>query len=145
MQGMGPNTVFVLFWQLHPLLLQIASCLLKPLYWFNTVTWTALALLVWFFFFFFFGLFRAVPATCGGSQVRGPIGATAAGLYRSCWPIPQPQQCGIRVAFGTYATAHRIARSLSHWARPGIHPTSSCILVGFITCWAMTWTYCFIF
>ena len=30
---------------------------------------------------FFFLLFRAVPVAYGGSQARGPIGATAAGLY----------------------------------------------------------------
>ena len=29
------------------------------------------------FFFFFFGLFRATPATYGGSQARGPIGVAA--------------------------------------------------------------------
>ena len=28
-------------------------------------------------------LFRAAPAACGGSQARGPIGATAAGLHQS--------------------------------------------------------------
>ena len=31
--------------------------------------------------FFFFGLFRATPATYGGSQARDCIGAEAAGLY----------------------------------------------------------------
>ena len=36
------------------------------------------------FFFFFFGLFRAAPMTYGGSQARGLIGATAAGLHHSC-------------------------------------------------------------
>ena len=33
--------------------------------------------------FFFFGLFRATPTVYGGSQARGPIGATAAGLHHS--------------------------------------------------------------
>ena len=32
-----------------------------------------------------------------------------------------------------YTTAHSNARSLTHWARPGIKPASSWILVGFIT------------
>ena len=32
---------------------------------------------------FIFLLFRAVPAACGGSQARGQIGATAAGLHHS--------------------------------------------------------------
>ena len=37
-------------------------------------------------FFFFFGLFaisRAAPMAYGGSQARGRIGATAAGLHQS--------------------------------------------------------------
>ena len=29
-------------------------------------------------------LFRATPEACGGSQVRGPIGAAAARLHHSC-------------------------------------------------------------
>ena len=36
-----------------------------------------------FFFFFFFGLFRAAFMAYGGSQARGPMGATAAGLHHS--------------------------------------------------------------
>ena len=36
-----------------------------------------------FFFFFFFLLFRAASTTYGGSQARGPIGATAAHLCHS--------------------------------------------------------------
>ena len=34
-------------------------------------------------FFFFFGLFRTVPAACGGSQARGRIRAIAANLHQS--------------------------------------------------------------
>ena len=33
-----------------------------------------------FFFLFFWG---GAPVACGGSQARGPIGATAAGLYNN--------------------------------------------------------------
>jgi len=51
----------------------------------------------------------------------------------SCCPAPQPQQCWIRAASATYTTAHSNARSLTHWARPGIKPTSSWIRVRFIT------------
>ena len=38
-----------------------------------------------FFIFisFYFLLFRAAPAAYGGSQARGPVGATAAGLCHS--------------------------------------------------------------
>ena len=33
----------------------------------------------------------------------------------------------------TYITVHSDARSLAHWASPGMEPTSSWILVGFVT------------
>ena len=43
------------------------------------------SLFVYLFFclFVYFLLFRAAPAACGGSQARGPIRATAAGLRHS--------------------------------------------------------------
>ena len=76
-------------------------------------------------YFFLFCLFRIVPMAYGGSQSEG-----------SNRPMPQPQQCGIRTTSVTYTTAHDNAGSLTHWARPGIEPTSSWILGGFINCWA---------
>ena len=39
-----------------------------------------------------------------------------------------------------YTTTHGNTRSLTHWARPGIEPASSWILVGFVNCWAMEGT-----
>ena len=75
---------------------------------------------------FFFLLFRATPTAYGGSQARGQIGAAAAGL-------PQPQQLRIQAVSVTYTTAHGNAGSLTHWARPGIKPAPSWMLVGFIT------------
>ena len=51
----------------------------------------------------------------------------------SCWPTPQPQQLQIRAASVIYTTALGSAGSLTHWARSGIKPMSSWILVGFIT------------
>ena len=53
------------------------------------------------------------------------------------WPMPQPQQQGIRATSAIYTMSHSNTRSLNHWARPGIKPASSCILIGFINCWAM--------
>ena len=53
------------------------------------------------------------------------------GLYP--WPTPQPQQHQIRAASVTYTTAHGNAVSLIHWARPGIKPVSSWILVRFVS------------
>ena len=64
-----------------------------------------------FFFFFFCLLFRAAPMAYGGSQARSPIRATAAGLHYS----------------------HGNARSLTHWVRPRIEPSSSWFLVGFVS------------
>ena len=51
----------------------------------------------------------------------------------SCRPILQPEQLRIQAAFVTYTTVHSNARSLTHWARPGIKPTSSWMLAGFIS------------
>ena len=69
----------------------------------------------------------ATSTVCGGSQARG--------LNRSCscQPTPEPQQLGIRAVSAAYTTAHGNARSLTHWTRPGIEPTTSWYLVGFIS------------
>ena len=58
---------------------------------------------------FFF--FRTTPEAYGSSQDRGPIGAMAVSLHHS----------------------HSNTRSLTPWARPGIEPTTSWLLVGFIS------------
>ena len=63
----------------------------------------------------------------GGSQDR------EANRSYSCQPTPEPQPHGIRAMSVTYTTAHDNAGSLTHWARPGIEPMSSWILVGFVT------------
>ena len=72
---------------------------------------------------FFF--FRATPMAYGSSQARGQIRAAAAGLHHS--------HSQIQAAPATYTTAHGNARSLTHRVRPGIEPTTSCFLVGFIS------------
>ena len=59
----------------------------------------------------FIYLFRATPAAYGGSQARGRIRSTATGLHHS----------------------HGSAGSLTHWARPGIKPTTSWMLVRFVS------------
>ena len=51
----------------------------------------------------------------------------------SPWPTPQPQQHGIWAASMTYTTAHGNAGPLTHWARPGMQPTTSWFLAGFIS------------
>ena len=78
------------------------------------------------FLFCFLGgwsFFRATPKAYGGSQDRGQI--------RRCQPQPQP--CRIQGTSGTYTTAQSNTRSLTHRAKPGIEPTSSRILVRFIS------------
>ena len=51
----------------------------------------------------------------------------------SCQPTLQPQQCKIPAASVTCTTVHGNMASLTHQVRPGIKPTSSWILIGFIT------------
>ena len=84
-----------------------------------------------FLSFFFSSLSRATPGTYGSSQSRGWIGAVATAT-------PQPRYTTAtatwdQAASATYTTAHSNTRSLTHWEGPGIEPTSSWILVGFIS------------
>ena len=80
--------------------------------------------------FLFIFLFRAAPTAYGASPGK------VSNRSRSCQPTPQPQQRQIWAESTTYTTAHGNARSLTHWARPGMEPVSSWILVGFANCWA---------
>ena len=66
---------------------------------------------LFYFIYLFILLFRATPVAYGGSQYRGPVRATAAGLCQS----------------------HSNAGSLTHRARPGIEPSSSWMLVTFLS------------
>ena len=50
-----------------------------------------------------------------------------------CRPMPQPQPRQIQASSATYTTAPSNARSLTHWARPGIEPASSRTL-----CWVLS-------
>ena len=67
----------------------------------------------------FFFLFTAAPAACGSPQARSRTGAAAAGLHHS------HGNTGSEAASVIYAAARGNARSLTHWVRPGIEPTSS--------------------
>ena len=53
---------------------------------------------------------------------------------------PQPQQWEIQATSATYTTARGNVGSLTHWARPGIEPVSSWILVRLVNNWATTGT-----
>ena len=48
-------------------------------------------------------------------------------------PIPQPQQHQIPATSEAYTAACGSTGYLTHWSRPGIEPTSSWILAGFLT------------
>ena len=50
----------------------------------------------------------------------------------SCWPTPQPQKQQFWATSSIYTTAHGNTRSLKHWARSGIKPSSSWLLVRFV-------------
>ena len=69
----------------------------------------------------------ATPAAYGSPQARGQIGAIAAGLHHS------HSNTGSEPHLQPTPKAHCNAGSLINWVRPGIEPSSSWILVGFIT------------
>ena len=54
----------------------------------------------------------------------------------TCRPMTEQQQHGIWAASVTYTIAHGHARFLTHWARPGIEPAPSWMLVRFVNHWA---------
>ena len=53
-------------------------------------------------------IFGATPMAYRSSQAGG------SNQNYSCWPIPQPQQLGIRVMSETYTTGHSSTGSLMH-------------------------------
>ena len=61
-------------------------------------------------------------------------------LWGRISPMPQPQQHRIWAMSVTYTTACGKVGSLTHWARPGIEPVSSWLLVRSVNCWALTGT-----
>ena len=113
------------------LFIYIFICIHIYLYIFLSFYFIFLGLFIYLFIYFFL---RAAPTAYGGSQARGLMGTVAASLLHShsnarselCLQ-PTPQLMGN-------------AGSLTHWTRPGIKPTSSRILAGFINPWARTGT-----
>ena len=76
-----------------------------------------------FFFFIFFVFLRPHPQYKDVPRLGGPIGTIGASLRHS--------HSNARSV--TYTTAHGNTRSLTHWARPGIEPTTSWFLVRFVS------------
>ena len=79
-------------------------------------------------FLSFLFLFFLQPHLCGMGKFPG----SGSNQSCSCQPRPQPWQLQIWAKPVTYATAGGNARSLTHWARPGIEPASSQAL-----CWVL--------
>ena len=81
----------------------------------------------WFWGLVLFGFcpFRASPKAYAGSQARGLIRVVAAGPHQS--------HSNVRSELCLGPAAHGNARSLTHWARPGMEPTTSWFLVGFVS------------
>ena len=65
-------------------------------------------------FFSFLSFFAFQGCTCGMQKFPGQ------GLNQnySCWPMQQPQQCGIQALSLTYTAADGNAGSLTHWFEP---------------------------
>ena len=78
-------------------------------------------------FFSFFFLFRAIRVAHGSSQARGWIGATAASTHHS-HSNSGSKPCLLSTPQLTAKPDH-----LTHWVRPGIEPSSSWILFGFVS------------
>ena len=87
------------------------------------------------FFCFFFGF---CPFFLGLHPQHMEI--SRLGVELELQPMLQLQQCGIWAVPATCTTAHGNTGSLIHWARAGIQPASSWILVRFINRWATTGT-----
>ena len=81
---------------------------------------------------FSFLLFGATPVAYGSSQARGQIGT---GAYNTWDPS--------HICHLHYSSCN--SGSLTPWVGPGIEPTSSWILVGFVNHWAMMGTPWMIF
>ena len=84
----------------------------------ETRAWWSFSRLFSFFLSLFLSFFHG--CTRGIWKFPGPNQSC------SCWPTPQPQQCGIQAMSLTYTTAHGNTGSLTHWVRPqwdaGLNP-----------------------
>ena len=113
--------------------------------WVPGVNWFDMPFVLVSLFLFFF--FLSFCYFLGRSHGIWRFPGHGSNRSRSHRPTPEPQQCGIRAASATYTTAPGNARSLTHWARAGIEPTTSWFLVGFVNhCATMgsTWISSFI-
>ena len=92
-----------------------------------------LNLITSFLFLFFFFFLGPHPW-----HMEVPRPGVESELQHQTTPQPQPHQIPAHL----WPTLQLVATagSLTHWERPGIEPTSSWILIRFLTCWATTGT-----
>ena len=111
------------------ILLSVVCSLLPKLESFIVLYWRVAKTLWEIVFFFFSPLFFK-----GHTQWHVEVPRLGSNRSCCCWPTPEPQPHQIWAASSsTYTTAHSNAWSLTHWLRPGIEPTTSWFLVGFIS------------
>ena len=132
-------------WTLFVIFSYSISEVLESLWW-GHVSWSVVSIsgsvyqFTFYFALFIFIFFRATPAVHESSWARVQIGAAAADLQHS-----HSNARSERAACETCTAAHGHTRSLIHWARPGMEPISSWLLVRFITRWATAGTPYFTF
>ena len=90
------------------------------------IMWIRAGVFLFVFCFCGFLLLRAAPGAHGGSQAMGRIRAAATSLHHS------HSNSDLSMS-PTYTTAHGNDGSLTHWAKLGVKPTSSWILVRFVS------------
>ena len=79
-----------------------------------------------FIYLFIFGLFRAKLEAYGGLQARGWIGVVTSVLRHSCSNARSKRVCDPHHSSQQH-------QSLTYWARPGVEPVSSWMLVRFVS------------
>ena len=102
----------------------------------SSLPWASLWIHGWFFFPFF-SFFRAAPMAYGGSQARGRIGAVPPAYITATVMRNLNRICSLH-----HNSWQRQIPDPLYWAKPGIKPVSSWILVGFVSIappWERLW------
>ena len=86
--------------------------------------WCLPLTLFYFILFYFLGFFRATSTAYGSSQAR---------VQSELHLLAYATATAMPAMSVTFSTAHGNAGSLTHSVRPGMEPSSSYVLVGFIT------------
>ena len=121
MDSQHRQPVWTSWWHFLALLYVLIYILILVYKWDKTMP--TVSFIISTFFFFFFLLFRAVPVAYRSFQFGGQIRAPAAGLCH----------CNAGSNLRLQPTPQLNAGSLTHWARPGIKPAASWILVRFVS------------